>query len=64
MLIIFELANLKVIHHQDMPFTIEPHSGVIPVGGEQPFTVRFSPLECADFNAILSARYCAIENTC
>ena len=39
-----------------MPFTIEPSSGIVKVGGEQHFIVRFSPLDVVDFNAVLTAR--------
>ena len=44
-------------HATDIPFTIEPMFGTIPVGEEASFTVRFSPIEIQDFNANLCMRH-------
>ncbi|XP_057292027.1 hydrocephalus-inducing protein-like [Hydractinia symbiolongicarpus] len=46
-----------------MPFNIEPRYGTVVPGKEVTFTVRFSPLEIIDFDAILSASIANLEST-
>uniref|UniRef100_A0A8C9JFG5 HYDIN axonemal central pair apparatus protein n=1 Tax=Panthera tigris altaica TaxID=74533 RepID=A0A8C9JFG5_PANTA len=41
------------------PFSVEPASGIVPVGKTQKLKVKFSPLEVGDFESIL---FCQIPN--
>ncbi|XP_065674973.1 hydrocephalus-inducing protein homolog isoform X5 [Hydra vulgaris] len=53
------LKRFQSISTANIPFTIEPLFGTILAGEEVSFTVRFSPVEIGDFNAIL---FMSIDN--
>lgn len=57
MTLVYETEGDGLVQGTDcMPFNIEPRYGTVAPGKEVTFTVRFSPLEIIDFDAILSAR--------
>ena len=49
-------AYNELMGSDDLPFSIEPEVGVISAGEEASFTVRFSPVDIVNCNAILSAK--------